>query len=433
MHDFLNDYKSNKLILYLSYKNGKRMKSIFKTAGIAFLALSGVMSAASCSKMFEGAGMSVQRTVLVYMAADNNLSGNARRDIEEMKDGYVPYYFDEGSGDVLLVYADIQGEKPKLMRLSRDRFGTVNVEILREYEDQNSCSDTVMRAVLSYAAGLFPSEENGLVLWSHGTGWLPEGYYSNPYSADPEGVPVPMDVPVDPYAGYVKSFGADNGHEMDIKDLAGALPIRYSYILIDACLMGGIEVAYELKNNCDYFVGSAAEILADGFPYSRVMEYLFGGREGLERACWEFYDYYKEDGATIALVDTRKLNALAESCLDIFLSGRVAIPTLDMDSLQGYYRMGRHWFYDLDDFVGRIASRDTVDGQSRSQYDVFRSALDEAVVYKRATEEFMLGGVSQFTIKQFSGLSTYVPDPENTVLNMYYRSLAWNLAVRMVD
>ena len=74
------------------------MKSIFKTAGIAFLALSGVMSAASCSKMFEGAGMSVQRTVLVYMAADNNLSGNARRDIEEMKDGYVPYYFDEGSG-----------------------------------------------------------------------------------------------------------------------------------------------------------------------------------------------------------------------------------------------------------------------------------------------------------------------------------------------
>ncbi len=398
------------------------------------LLLTTVAAVSSCQAlMYEDAEMAPDTTVLVYMAADNNLAGNAERDIKEMMKGDIPYYFDEGSGNVLLVYADIAGDVPRLMRLSKDRFGTVSVEILKEYEPQNSCSDSVMRSVLSYAAGLFPAENNGLVLWSHGTGWLPAGYYSNPYSAGADGMSVPMYSEADPYAGYVKSFGADNGYEMDIRDLAEALPLRYSFILIDACLMGGVEVAYELKDKCDYFIGSAAEILADGFPYDRVTGHLFGGRSGLVEACRQFYDYYKDDGATIAMVDTRALGGLAEACLDIFLAGRVAIHSLDMDSLQGYYRMDRHWFYDLDDFVSRIAPRDTAEGQSRSMYDVFNDALSSAVVYKCATEDFVLGGVSQFPIKTFSGLSTYVPNPENSVLDEYYRTLAWNKAVMMVE
>ena len=139
-----------------------------------------VLSVCSCSNMLfedglKNGDMNVGRTVLVYMAADNNLAPYARKNIEDMKQGEVPDYFDDGSGNVLLVYADITGEEPKLIRLSRDRFGTVTEETLRVYDDQNSCSDSVMSAVLSDAATLFPSQESGLVLWSHGTGWLPEG------------------------------------------------------------------------------------------------------------------------------------------------------------------------------------------------------------------------------------------------------------------
>lgn len=403
------------------------MRNVWKIYLIAIILPVLMLSTASCSMMMDSEAlgpMKVHRCVLVYLAADNNLSSNAKRDIEEMKSGDIPYYFDEGTGDVLLVYSDIKGEVPKLMRLSKDRFGTVNTEVLMEYEDQNSCSDSVMRSVLLYASTLFPAEENGLVLWSHGTGWLPAGYYSHPYSASQDGQVTPQSLD-DPYAMYVKSFGADNGEEMDIKSLADALPIQYSFILIDACLMGGIEVAYELKNSCNYFIGSAAEILAAGFPYDRVIGHLFEGEEGLKQACLEFYDYYKDDGATVVMLDTRKLNMLAESCLDIFLSGRVAIQNLDMDSMQGYFRNDRHWFYDLDDLISRIASEE--------QYARFSDAMEELVVCKYATEVFTLGGVPQFPITKFSGLSTYVPNPENPVLDIYYRSLAWNLAVKMVE
>ena len=410
-----------------------------------------VLSVCSCSNMLfedglKNGDMNVGRTVLVYMAADNNLAPYARKNIEDMKQGEVPDYFDDGSGNVLLVYADITGEEPKLIRLSRDRFGTVTEETLRVYDDQNSCSDSVMSAVLSDAATLFPSQESGLVLWSHGTGWLPEGYYSDPVYSSPDGAAaVPYHIE-DPYAHLVKSFGTDDGAEMDIRDLAGALPGHYSFILMDACLMGGVEVAYELRNKCDYFIGSAAEILANGFPYREVVGEIFRGEEGLRNACRLYREHYEDDGATIALVSTRSLGALADACRDVFASERDFIRELDMDSVQGYFRMNRHWFYDLGDFVEQLTETDSsvvgkdsvpvddaVAERRERMYKVFRDALDEAVVYKDNTDEFVLGGYSQFSIKKFSGLSTYIPNPENPILDEYYRTLAWNKAVMMVE
>ena len=203
------------------------MRSVLKY--IVLLAV--LLPAVSCSNMeYDGMSMDVDRTVLVYMAADNNLASFARKNIEDMKQGEVPSYFDGGSGNVLLVYADIAGEEPRLMRLSKDRFGTVTEETLRVYEEWNSCSDSVMRTVLSDVATLFPSDETGLVLWSHGTGWLPEGYYSDPvYSSQDGAAAAPYHVE-DPYAHLVKSFGTDDGAEMGYKgsgqSLAGALFIH---------------------------------------------------------------------------------------------------------------------------------------------------------------------------------------------------------------
>ena len=76
---------------------------------------------------------------------------------------------------------------------------------------------------------------------------------------------------------------------------------------------------------------------------------------------------------------------------------------------------------------------DAVAERRERMYKVFRDALDEAVVYKDNTDEFVLGGYSQFSIKKFSGLSTYIPNPENPILDEYYRTLAWNKAVMMVE
>lgn len=396
----------------------------------------------------------ISNCLLIYMSAENSLSYYVEEDLNELKQGFIPDYFENGkSGDVLLIYINTiaskeDNGKPKLYRLSKEKTGDINQELIQEYEEHNSNNDSVMNSVLTYAANLFPAERNGLIFWSHGTGWLPSRYYSNPYSINSKGKIVQSAVIFDPYASLVRSFGdyeqeIGTKKEMEITDLAAALPIRYSLILFDACFMGGIEVAYQLKNKTDYLISSSAEIMAGGFPYQYMGELFFKTKTGaktggLEELCKRFYDYYNEQGlgATISLIKSSALPELAEACLNIFLTRRIMIPDLERDSIQGFFRNDRHYFYDLGDFISRIALPD--------QYSVYEKAMNTAVICKYATEHFGINPYQTiFDIKKFSGLSTYIQEyeydleeninkPSNKVLDDFYKSLDWNKAVQMI-
>ena len=74
---------------------------------------------------------------------------------------------------------------------------------------------------------------------SHGTGWLPEFYYGD--GADPENE-------VDIWESTSsKSMGShvngDELDEMELSELASAIPMHLDYLIFDACLMGCVEVA----------------------------------------------------------------------------------------------------------------------------------------------------------------------------------------------
>ena len=402
----------------------KFRKFLIAIALIPFLLVS------SCVKQPEG---KVTKSLLIYMVGENNLSGNTGKDLKELTSGYVPDYFEVGEGgDVLMVYVNRRNENPKLFRISKDASGDIVTELIMEYEEHNSCDDSVMHNVLSYAANLFPADYNGLIFWDHGSGWLPSGYYTNPYSISENGMIVQSAPVEDPYAHLVKSYGyyelgKRSEKEMEVIDLAKALPIHYSCIMFDACLMGGIEVAYELKDKTDYIISSAAEIMADGFPYQYIGE-LFFNTEGnfLDGICKSYYDYYNEkgQGATISLVKTSALSNVATACMNVFLTRRSLIPSLNMDDIQGYFRYDRHYFYDLDDFIGRIALPE--------QYSAFKDAMDKAVISKYYTENFFIAPGAEFEIKKFSGLSTYIPNPENKFLDEFYKQFAWNKTVQMI-
>lgn len=402
----------------------KNFKTILLAASVAFLS---ILFFESCSKSYSPEDSKIDQTILIYMSADNNLTYYAEQDLEEFKTGFVPEYFAHGGGgNVLLVYLDNSVEEPKLLRYYQDSYGSICSETLKEYPEQDSSDPEVMREVLTYANNLFPSENNGLVLWSHGTGWTPVNYYNNPSKYQSEGAPLSM--VEDPYAAYVKSFGYDQGSETDIRELAEALPIKYRFILFDACLMGGVEVAYELKDKCDYMIASAAEILAGGFPYNLILGPLFNNvsEDGLKSVCSFYYNYYYNinQGATVSLVKTSELEGVADVCKKLFADERGFIPTLDMDSIQGYFRLNRHYFYDLGDFVSRLASSD--------EYEDFEKAMDRAVLCTYATPNYYIGNSLQFEIKTNSGLSTYIPNPENDYLDDYYQTLKWNQRVELV-
>lgn len=343
--------------------------------------------------------MTKEKTLLVYMIANNDLSGNAVNNFADMQKGYIPGN-EEGN---LVVYYHIPNQNPLLLNIIQGSDGKAQIDTAYKFPARNSATKASLESALKVTATLFPAKETGLMLWSHATGWLPEGYYANP---------------------AVRSFGNDSGVEMDLKELKEALPYKLSFIIFDACLMGGIEVAYELKDSTDHIIFSPAEILAAGFPYSKIMGHIFESPTDLQAVAEEYYNFYQNQSsnnyATISLIKTSELESVAEISKAIFAGNREKIQSVDVNTLQRYFRNNKHWFYDFRDFIGRIAEP--------GQMEEFDAALDKAVLYKAATDYFM-----DLPIRKYSGMSIYVPVPENETLYTYYRTLEWNKACGMIE
>lgn len=354
-----------------------------------------------------------RRVVVLYLAANNNLSSYASNNIVSLKEGYLP---GEDSKDIVLIYSHLSGSNPKLLRLYKDDSGKVQEDVVANFDSQNSATPQVLENLLNKVKIIFPAEEYGLILWSHASGWLPQGYYSSPTGFNAY-------MP-DPYAGIVKSFGEDSGIEMEITDLKDAIPYHLSFIIFDCCFMGGIETAYELKDKCDYIVASPTEILATGFPYDQVMKPLFESTADLNETCQIFYDYYNgmsgaNKSATIAIYQTDKLQQVAAASKIIFNNNRSKIATLNMSQVQKYFRLDKHWFYDLSDLMESIAMP--------SEFTNFKSALDNAVIAKWSTDNFI-----DIKINSFSGISTYIQNPTNSYLDNFYKGYQWNRDSEMI-
>lgn len=336
------------------------------------------------------------KTVLIYMVANNNLSGNASNNFADLKRGHIP---DNGN---LLVYMHDTRNKPILLHLQKDGSGAVLQDTVYRFPVRNSATPESLTSALQVTRTMFPAKETGLFLWSHGTGWLPEGYYT-------------------------KSFGSENGVEMDIPELVDALPYKLSFVVFDACLMGCVEVAYQMKDSVDYVLSSPAEILSSGFPYSRIMQHIFKNETDLQAVAKEYYDSYNSlsgsaRSATISLVKTSALKDLAAAAAEVFEKHRGALDTLDASAVQRYYRGSKHWFYDLGDFITRLAGEEDAAPVMR--------ALEEAVVYKAATPNFLEISIDPH---KYSGLGTYIPPvPADSVLNAFYMGLDWNKDVKML-
>lgn len=268
-------------------------------------------------------------------------------------------------------------------------------------------------------------------MWSHATGWLPEGFYSKPVESKGDMLQA-MAVEEDPYAHLVKSFGEDSGEEMDIIEMAAAMPIKYNYVIFDCCLMGGIEMAYEMKDVCDYVIASPTEIIANGFPYNKIMEPLLKGHTAdLQRCSEVYFDYYNSmsgdyKSATVALLKVAELEKLAASFKALFdAGGRDAIENLGMSEIQPYFRMNKHWFYDLDNFAKDLAA--LIDREDL--YLNIKADMSRAVIYKAATSKFITITIDP---DKYSGVSTYIPNPDNAYLDSYYKDFAWNKACQMI-
>ena len=377
-----------------------------------FCALAMALTLFSCKKAEVEEIVVVKRpkTVLLYMVANNNLSNDAENSISRLQNGYIPS--DEGN---LLVYKHCAGMDPVLLHIKKGEEGTVVADTAYRFPPRVSATKSALTQALNVTQALFPADSYGLILWSHGTGWIPPlASFSSAAQEQISG------------SGPERTFGLDGKVELEIRDLAQAIPYKLSFMLMDACFMGGIETAYEVKDSVDYYIGSPAEILTESFPYHKIMQHIFKSTPDYAAVCREYYDYYNaksgsERSATVALMDCSKLAEVAEVAKRVFDQYGERIASLDLSLLQPYFRgSSSKYFYDLKDLVDAIADA--------SLSAEFAAALERAVPYKATTPYFI-----ELPIRSFCGVSTYVPgNPADTKLADYYKQYKWNQATGMI-
>jgi hypothetical protein len=286
-----------------------------------------------------------------------------------------------------------------------------------------------------------------MIFSSHATGYLPVGYYQDPENDSniiewssrigrrPTYTPY-VEPEYDPSLPMVKSIGQDQvgthgdyiSYEINISDFAAAIPMKLDYVLFDACLMGGIEVAYELKEKVGKVGFSQAEVLADGFCYENLPTHLLTDSEpDLRSVCSDYFNQYDTQSgvyqsATISLIDCSALEPLAEVCENLFSRYSEQIGKVDHNNVQRFFRSGKHWFYDLESILINAGINDT-------EHEQLQMALENCVIYKAHTPKFM----SDFAIHTFSGFSMYLPCQGSESLDTFYKTLKWNQDTGLVN
>ena len=338
----------------------------------------------------------VPRTVLVYMVAGNNLYKNAKEDIAEMLAVTT-----EINGN-LLVYLDAPDNSvdsvPKLIKIQNGK-----IQILKKYEQQNSASREVLELVINDVMTTFPTSEYGLVLWSHGTGWLPEGIFNS------------LKKKVN---SVQRTFGLDNDNEMEFIELSQALPNKFEFILFDACLMGNIEVLYQLRNKANYIIASPTETLVAGFPYTQTIPLLFQNEIDYSRVAETYVNYYECQSksvlksASLSVIQTVYLNILVDFIKQSINNKNI---TLSDSSQSQFYEVDKPILY-FDFFY--LLSRIVLDKSDRNKLNLIKSKL---IVNYQHTDYFL----DDLSLENTSGLSVFVFPLYNESLLSVYKQTDW--------
>ncbi len=398
-----------------------------------------VLMVTACSKddTADAPTLPARRTVIVYMSAENDLSayGFENYDINELKIGRKSVADNEN----LVIFVDRPSTKENPFLAKVTKSGTLDT--LYRYEHDFYASDPKMMAeVLNRAITLCPATEDyGLVLWGHASGWIIE---SDSVAATK--------------AASRRAYGRDtgdntpgsNGKWLNIPSLKTCLwqiPVHWKFIFCDCCNMANIETAYELRSTTDYLIGSPSEIPGDGAPYNTIVKDLFNhdDKQMYTNLCDDYYaqtDSYgnKTPLAVLKMSELEKLVTVTKEMLQ-----KINDYVKAEESTTGiiyYYAYDKSieadkTLYDMNDMVKAALSDDA------ESYQRWREAFDQVVIYKKMSTNWLANHVKfsdfKVTEEKFGGVSMFFPMQKYASTTHQYNEniakLSWYYAVGWSD
>ncbi|MDR0537046.1 MAG: hypothetical protein LBH04_03220 [Tannerellaceae bacterium] len=337
------------------------------------------------------------KTLLIYFGGDNNLSDETYQKIKAIKEGLPP----SSPQHNILLYHDPANATPTLTELKKINNQTT-IDTIATYDETNSASPTTLAQVITQIQTTHPAKNYTLLIFSHGSGWLPQGALINP---------------------TLRSITLDGSTEMELAAFARAIPDHtFDHIVFEACFMAGIEVAYELRNKTNYILASSAEIVSPGFTaiYPDAFAYILDPTPA-NFANYAFNHFDQLEGeyrsATLSLVRTARLPQLAS-----FISDHCRHDTIiNVNTIQHFDRNRTYrLFFDFEDYYFRLLDND-------AKRIELQRLIDDCVIWKASTPTF-LPSTNGFNITRHSGLTVYIPQDKFPVLNILYQSTQWKIA-----
>ena len=369
-----------------------------------------------------------ERSVLIYMAGENNLSGFADLNLDDIKLSSKSLKDNQN----LIVYVDRYGIKPYMARV-KDGVLVDSVAM----EESSSADPAVMENVIRQMRTKYPAKSYGLVLWGHCTGWL--------FSND--------SIPYAPKRAYGVDLNPQR-HWMNIPSMAHAIAKgmnqeKLKFVFGDCCNLNCIEVAYELRNAAEYVIGSPAEIPDPGAPYKLIMSDLFSQSDNFYQLLIDdyynhyikafkerpnyFYDVMPGDlegySEPLSAIRTSALEELAQATAKLLST----IPEklgpegkLDLENVTFYA-------WDSNNKLSYDMSQALKKNTSASDYAIWENAFKKAVAHKMYSRKWLVG---RSTVMIASFMDTF--DTENAgVVSMFFPQKSyssttpnWNSAIQ---
>ncbi len=269
-------------------------------------------------------------TVMVYINADNDLESAGIEDINEMEqvgsnsnmnivvqidraEGYDASNGDWTDARRYYIVPDMDDKK-------------INSKLLEDLGEVDMGDAKTLSNFVKFAISNFPAKKYLLVIWNHGAGWK---------AAD---LKVNKGVSYDEQSGNNLDYWALKIALSNIKKYLGR---KLDIVAFDACLMGMVEVAYQIKDFAKIMIGSEQTEPGDGWPYEEILQRLANNPKmqpkQLAEDIVEAYVKSYEGGiqgwgkVTQAAIDLEKINELVKKIDDF---SKVMLDTQSQSLLQ---------------------------------------------------------------------------------------------------
>lgn len=248
-------------------------------------------------------GAQAKWTFMVYMDADNNLEPDGIDDFLEMAqigstdDVNIVVLFDR-----IPDHSDEYDNWADTRRGRVEKGDTPGIDWGVSVGEKNMGDPQTLIDFITWATTTYPAERYALVLWDHGDGWrlMPDKMTIKAVCWD--------------------DTNNSNLAMAEVRQALASAAIHFDLVAFDACLMGMVEVGYEIRQYADVMVASQETEPGGGWPYHMALDDLVAtptltaaefGRAAVEG----YYAYYGSQ--TQAAVDLTQFDDLAARVDDL--------------------------------------------------------------------------------------------------------------------